>query len=90
MCVSSDCAQSASAKRRRPNPAAQNVDKKKAKAGPKNAFERSYIPIPSVEEPSDSELDEDDATFFTEEPAAGAFLQTLDQKGIARCALSRA
>ncbi|KAH7103818.1 nucleolar complex-associated protein 3 [Auriculariales sp. MPI-PUGE-AT-0066] len=71
-------------KRRRPNPTAKGKEQKKSKAtGPKNAFERAYIPIPTAED-SASDLEEGDIEYFASQNGTGAFLHSLDQKGIAR------
>ncbi|KAG8927676.1 hypothetical protein FRC02_007929 [Tulasnella sp. 418] len=71
-----------------------NASTKRRKIPPKGApaskkikaSERTYIPIPHLEDGSDTDdnnLDEDDVTFFTSNNA-GSFLETLDARAISR------
>ncbi|KAJ2991320.1 hypothetical protein NUW54_g8224 [Trametes sanguinea] len=64
--------------------AAKSKGKGKESKGKDHAFDKPIIPIPNQGDEDDVELSEDDLELLEEYGGAVSFLQSLDEKGIAR------
>lgn len=56
--------------------------------GKERAYDKGFISIPTAGSDG-SDVDDEDVEFYKEHIGAGAFLKSLDEKGISRCAKYR-